>query len=199
MAKKGKPQWALSPLPPDSEGLMIEILSPGAGQEVRAVILSDQITGLITHFIGGRTRPCTGDPATCEGCQYQAAKRWKGYLPCWSQGVGRYVLAELTTQAVRDCKELNTVNPLIRGKYLVLARPGKKPNGRVHAAVREIYTEPKKLPPAFDVIEALARIFEAPDRPKRLKKTKDSPSEIVGKLANETLFPTNDGGTDDGD
>jgi hypothetical protein len=153
-----KPSIAWQEAPEEPELPLIPILSPKPGQPVYCIITSARITGVVTHFIGQRTKPCTGDATRCDGCTSGRPKRWKGYLAAVVPPSGRQVLAELTYEAHRGCKELHGIGAEIYGKKLTLTRMGKSANSRVQAELAEV---PGKANPGkpFDVHEALIRIW----------------------------------------
>lgn len=142
------------PNPGDRDPLWVPILAPKPGSPVSVWVVSQEIVGVVTHWLDRRTRPCTGPRDECEGCLRKAAFRWKGYLGVWCAGPGRYALAELTKHAVATCPALRKKEPQLRGKRLILRRAGGANNAAVSAEVTEAPFGPG-LPPDFNIRRAL--------------------------------------------
>lgn len=125
------------------------------------VILSDHLVGIWTHWVGGRTQPCScGHGCVCE--RENVTSRWKGYLACCYVTNGKMCLAELTGEAAR-CISLQdsplTGQPL-RGLTLRLRRDRQSRGGRVIAGiVSGERFDTAALPACPDVHAELVRIW----------------------------------------
>lgn len=141
-----------------------DIFSAQVGREKRAYILSPRVIGCYTHFIAGpqpKSKPCLQTPG-CPWCKDKAPKREKGYLAGMDFLSGRQVLVELTKGAYESCPLLLKDAGNLRGRIIVFGRRGTAVNAPVWARLE---TEVSKqtvamLPPEFDVIGALWRLWE---------------------------------------
>jgi len=180
--------WTEPPLTPKLP--VIPILSPSPGQPEHAIILADRITGVVTHYLHSRTRPCTGDDATCEGCQLGKPKRWKGYLPGQTVVKAELVLIEITYEGYRGCREIQGVAAALRGKAITLTRAGKAKNSRVTVTIGNA-RDVGELREPFDVQEALCRIWFG-ERPGRTRQREDQFRAVVNKLVHQVGELPND-------
>lgn len=144
---------------PDTEKpIHIPIWSPKHLQPVRAIILSESVVGVYTHYIDGRTRPCMGTVRTCGGCAAGMSRRWKGYLGCIVPVNGKRVLVEVTTEAVRGCPMLLTSKVNLRGSTIELRRTAEAKNSPVRATIGSGRAG-HELPETFDVRQQLCVIW----------------------------------------
>lgn len=160
--KNGEIQFADGP---GERKPFIRVINPKPKAPVETIIVSHRVVGLYTHFmhVGGhnqrpRTTPCTGHRLFCPGCFAKRSKRWKGYLGCWSKTKGVYVIAEITADCARSCPILVDKSASLRGRALRLERKGEQANSPVYGIVRAP-AMPVQLPPDFDVLEALTRLW----------------------------------------
>jgi len=170
---------------PEERGVYIPILSPKVRTPKRALILSEKALRVPTHFVGRRTAPHLRDATKCEGCIGGLAIRWKAYLAGWSQEEGRLVLIEITHQAYCDNRALlEGEDVFLRGRQATLTRLGKNPKGPVQLTLDCPKIDATKLPPAFDVANALLRIWER--RPDDLKIQRQLEQQAAGEPEEET-------------
>lgn len=149
---------------PDTEdaGSFVPIWSPKPGQTLRLVCLSDVVTGVWTHFVDKRTRPCLGRKNGCLCSRMDLGRRWKGYVAALEPERSRVVLAELTIGAYTHAFDLlRSVKETLRGRPIRLWRATGKENARVSVIFEEPRLEAMEhsLPPAPDVRECLRRIW----------------------------------------
>lgn len=143
---------------PDRTLEFIPIISPRPHQKLAVVITSDSWTGAYTHFYNQRTHPCLGEAPLCEGCSRRFARRWKAYLCAIMVPGGRRVIVELTVGALDSCPALRHDRGALRGKKLNLWRRGDARNAPVMASL-ETLKGLEGLPPAFDLMESLCRVW----------------------------------------
>lgn len=167
-AQRPSVSWDNSP--PSVDQLYIPILSPIPGQILRLVVLGDRPVGVWTHYRGARSGPCLEPAAECEDCRRGSPRRWKAYLAAWDPSHSRYVLAELTTHAVRQNPLLGKDGPNLRGALLYLERVGKHTNAPVKADLRRP-EKAEQLLGSFDVHRALMRIWGRPFTADGLEQT----------------------------
>lgn len=138
----------------------IPIVSPKPGCKRQCVLLCQRIETVRVHYFDGRTWPCCGSKAKCEGCRRESCDvKWKGFAAaCFVQSL-RLCIAEITPHAVLSCPALETSEDL-RGQGLTLERVGKSSSSPVTATLERVRGDLSKLPPTFDVREELCRIWE---------------------------------------
>jgi hypothetical protein len=155
--KQPEPEIAwVSEIPPELPYL--RVLSPKPGSPVNGMILSPATVSVITHYVDGRTRPCTGDERHCEGCLRGLSQRPKAYLAVVDLSNNQYALAELTAECMRRTPSLSAPKRSLRGMLLKLVRTGRNANSRVRAEL-SVTVVPQELPSEPDVREALKRIW----------------------------------------
>lgn len=142
----------------------IHVLSPRSNQRMAAVSLSSRPVLTVTHHYRGRTIPHLKDASKCLGCKNKLPKRYKGYLAGLYGAQLR--LIEFTHQAwVDNAFLLEDPTVDLRGKWITLSR-GKSPRGAVKMTIEEMplaYAD-KALPIAFDIKQALLRIWNGESR-----------------------------------
>lgn len=135
------------------------IWSPTPDRDVSAVITSQDVIGVWTHWYEGRTHPCRGSRRRCEGCGLGYRRQWKGYLAGHDFNRGRSGLIEVTQEAFLRTPGLTLRKGKLRGCVIRLRRAGASRQARVVAALTEWTGDRAALPPAFDVVAALERIW----------------------------------------
>lgn len=147
--------WAESP-PATRSRVYAELVTPQTRQGFHGIALAPTISGVFTHFVDGRTRPCAGADCWCvrEGRQ----PRWKGYLPILMFPAKKTVLFELTegaaAQLLAGQVELNS----LRGVHFHTYRRTNKTRSPVDV-VREPSTYPHFLPEPFDPVPVLLNLW----------------------------------------
>lgn len=143
---------------PGDRDQFIPILSPRPHQNLICLVTSERWQGVYTHYLDGRTRPCTGSELDCDGCYRKLARRWKAYLCAVGFGSGRRCIVELTQGAMESCPQVidRTVN--LRGRRIILSRDGNSKNGpvrcRLEASAADLF-----VPPPFNLMRALCVVW----------------------------------------
>lgn len=139
----------------------LPVLRPGCGVggRLEGWALVDQILGVPTHYLNGRTAPCTSHLGKCEGCDgLHREPRWAGFLPVLNKQKRRVCIHEITRGAADACEGLERIDRL-RGRFVVLQRKGEGiNNGVVMSLSQETYSG--VLPAVPDVPAALCRFWE---------------------------------------
>lgn len=136
MAKKDTSEIKWAAKPPPKQKTKVPIVRPKAAQTLRFFLLDQEVTGVWTHWIGGRTQPCLGEVCECVNWPASKMQRWKGYCMAVQKEGFPLCLVEITPEAYRDCSELQDTTRSLRGSLLTLRRLGTKPNGKVVATVQ---------------------------------------------------------------
>lgn len=178
--------WSNRPTQADSEKLWSVRRAPPRG-ELRALILSHDVTGRQTHFWHGRTQPCRGE--ACEACQAGQRARWQGWVAAIESGTAERILVEITALATKPLIEWFATHRTLRGAVLTLKRANSKPNARIVAQLSESAYPTDQLQRAPQIEPMLMRMWQ-------LKPTATDPAEAPAAIR---LAPTGtDGGTDSG-
>ena len=119
--------WRLIPNPP---GVIryIPIRQIGSHDDLKVIVLSSEVYGLMTHWTGRQTVPCTFRADDEQSCKHHnAPSRWKAYLHVWSQTLKTSFFVELTALGVGKLQAELGANAL-RGSIVLLRRdrPTKK-------------------------------------------------------------------------
>jgi len=94
--------WAGIPAADEVKPMLLIVPAPSEGQ-VELVLLSRELVGVWTHWLHGRTQPCTAPHGcACEG--FEISRRWKGYLGAYLLPAGQIVLAEITWIAANKAR-----------------------------------------------------------------------------------------------
>lgn len=139
---------------------VVPIVSPKPHQKRQVVIVCSAMEVVGVHYYEGRTWPCCGSKAKCEGCRRERCDlKWKGFIgACYVQSL-RLCIAEITPNALTSCPALETDEDL-RGQLLTLERKGASSCSRVTAALSPLRGDHSALPAPFDVRGELCRIWE---------------------------------------
>lgn len=138
----------------------IHIASPKPGAPLRGLITGVSVTGVLTHWVDGRTVPHRRNPAQCAGCIMSIGTRWRGYLDLWLPEAERYIVSEITQNCVDYCKALSPKSGVnLRGRMIVLRRNGKSANSPVAAELSALPVPADQVPDEIDVVAALCHIW----------------------------------------
>jgi len=128
------------------------------------VIVSHALVGIHTHYIDGRTCPCTGPQGVCHVDHQFARCDWHGYLTVKRPYVTERRLLCLTKYAVAGCPRLEKGGLDLRGGILRVKRLGKSIRSKLSA-----YLDPENYACHVgvldvDIVAELERMWDAPPR-----------------------------------
>lgn len=146
--------------PPEQLRAAYRIMRTPTGGELQMLALSTQIHGHDCHYYQGRTRPHTAP--TCEPCELGTPYRWQGYLAVMLTRTRDLALFEFTAASAAPLVEYFETNKTLRGVLIRASRVNQRPNGRVILSVTRGDLGLYSAPPAPDVEEILARIWQVP-------------------------------------
>lgn len=137
----------------------VPVLYARAGQRVKMRVLSRAVTGCMTHWIAGRTRPCYTPIAPCPGCGAGRPRAWKGFLG----GICAYtrvrVITMLTSHACRPhVRRLRGEEGGVRGCLLTMFHEGASAAGRTRIELAQQLPE-QELAEEFDVEAQLKHMW----------------------------------------
>lgn len=128
-----------------------------AGHALRAVVISDNLVGCRTHFVGNRTIPC--EAPECEPCQSGVAWRWHAYLLVLVESTQEIVIFETTAIASKSFAAYHDRNGTTRGCLFEAERIKGRANGRVLIRCRPADLQRLTLPPDQPVELLLCHIW----------------------------------------
>ncbi len=135
-----------------------EIAVPRPGEPVVGVMATQTWLAMPTHYVWPRTHAHYEPAEGCPYCQQGIGIRVRCFVGSWDYKKGRYMIQQFSPSAATSCKQLKGLQGKLRGWQLTTIRAGKSQQSRILAQV-EYYRE-RDLPPAFDLAEALQRIYQ---------------------------------------
>ncbi len=122
------------------------------------VLLSLDLIGAPTHYVGGRTTPCR--PTDCIGCEAGMSPQMKYYIACHEQQTNGHLILEVTGPQADWFEPLHKQYRTLRGCAIRLFRPSMTPNGRVKFEfVRKLEDSPA-MPKNPDVQAIMLRTWQ---------------------------------------
>ena len=152
-----------APLPTVTNKRWWKVVAPKGTVPLLVAFLSDSFFGQWTHWMGdqrtgkGITLPCD-NTEQCPYCQAGLGNRWTGFAPVWCRNDNDSRVVALTEGAARQLLPTLSQRGSLRGIACKLQRqPGKVNNPVQVTFEKEIPSH--KLPPAFDIMDSLARLW----------------------------------------
>lgn len=124
-------------------------------------VLSENLTGCRTHFVGNRTIPC--EAPDCDPCASGVPWRWKGYLAAMLNPSNEIVLFEITARAATVFAAYFERYGSTRGAAFKAIRVNQRANGRVLIQAKPADLEKINLPKSPDVQAVLCHIWNIPE------------------------------------
>lgn len=135
-------------------------------QGVQVRVLSLQMVGIWSHFIDGRTKPCTGPQGGCWLDHVKTSNEWHGWLVVKRPDVDEQRLLALTLNACDCAPDLHEEGLILRGMMLRAWRFGESRRAKMGARLYPDDLVSDGLPEAVDVLPQLERMWAAPNRRK---------------------------------
>lgn len=155
--------------PPEGMLPCIKIERVPAKGTVEAILLSDAVLGVRTHYGYKKTIPHLKNKAACEGCTRKLPIRWRGYVYGLVGKEGILSILEITYMGFVGCPELRKLAGDLFGRTLRQSRKGDRHNGQQVNAVGEkrLHAPRKGIPPLSEVLKNIwngeAQESEEPD------------------------------------
>ncbi len=153
------PNWSNRP-PKDPRGTALPIIRTPAGRPLVAIVTSESLLGCATHWYKGRTVPCSAP--SCDACLDGFSWRWHGYVGVFNFETHKHYILELTAQACDPLVAYQDHYGTLRGCLIEATRVPKKFNGRVTIRCKPGDLEKHKLPPAPNLENSLAVLWNLP-------------------------------------
>lgn len=158
MANQDLVQWTAPEAGSMKSGPPIKVVKIRPNNPVRGFFLSDQVYGVKTHWMAGRTKPCIGVANGCDGCKTGMQIRPKGYMAIVLDNSGVVYLLEITEKAFDNNLRLCATSGL-RGLYFEARRIGPNINSGLDITIFDNKKPAKPLPDDIDVKTVLCRIW----------------------------------------
>lgn len=110
-----------------------------------------------THYHRGRTVGCS--KPNCPGCKASCPMRYEAYVGLYVPATKFHCILGLTVGAVRQIVDQIGRLDSIRGLMIQAKRASKRLNARVVVLTQAICPDMSALPPPFEVLEHLERIW----------------------------------------
>jgi len=153
------PNWTTAP--PDDLGRSgYRLLRTPAGRPLMGYVLSNNLTGCNTHYVGNRTVPC--EYPKCDPCANGIGWRWHGYLAIVVAATQEVALFECTAKSSAAFSDYYERYGTTRGCMFKAERLNAKTNGRVVIQAKPADLAKINLPPSPNVEQCLAHIWNLP-------------------------------------
>jgi hypothetical protein len=146
--------------PANTHGHGIQIERVPAGRPYKALSISPDVIGTRTHFWGGRTMPC--ESPDCKACAAAVPWRWHSYHAVIHDRSAELFLLELTAQATERLIAYRSAHGTLRGCMIRAHRANYARNSRIHIDCQPTDLTNIIMPPAPDLIHALAVMWHLP-------------------------------------
>lgn len=135
-----------------------ELIRVPATENLKGVIVSDQIWELETHWHNRRTRPCTAKQGFCELCE-TAPYRWYGLIALYRPLKQRAVWVQLTVDAIDTLRLAMRERTDLLGREVEIGRERPTMRAPIWVRFNETSIAPKRLPKPLTPHETLHRVF----------------------------------------
>jgi hypothetical protein len=148
----------------------VPLWTPAQGRDGQLVVVCQDYEELIIHWDGKRNILCTSPDCVCGDVKRAIGSRRKGHFGCWDAKTGQYKIGVVTHCAWCDLQPMAVqLRGQLRGKLLVMSRASGSKKNAVTAALQEPLKPIDPLPPSFDLLGEILRVYNAPLRNERGK------------------------------
>lgn len=150
---------AFCPLTPNGGSYVLRVLRIDPGQVMVVRSLDDELSGLASHYVRGRSLWC--EPGNCPASLHKEPRYWKGYSPVevWYEKPG--VWAPFVLE-VTEALELDFRGKWRRGQLWELERlPVTKQSKPPVTGTMIEERDPESFPPAFEIGPTVKRLYHA--------------------------------------
>lgn len=148
--------------PPEDLGRSgFRLIRTPTAHALQAHVLSDNLVGCKTHFVGNRTIPC--EAPDCESCNSGIGWRWHGYLAIVVDATQEVAIFECTARSAAAFAEYFKRYDTTRGCHFKAQRLNGRPNGRVLIQCKPADLAKVNLPSPPVVQKCLCHIWNIPE------------------------------------
>ncbi len=159
--------------PTESQSSGYRLLRTPTNHALQALVLSDNILGCNTHFVGNRTIPC--ENPNCEPCASGISWRWHGYLLVMLDGTHEKAIFEMTARASTGFQEYFQRHTTLRGCKFKASRLNQRNNGRILIQLKQADLTNITLPDALPLEKLLCHIWNIPENQSNASGPKKRP------------------------
>lgn len=174
--------WTEAPDDSDPNAHITLIRAPAKGS-LKITCLSDRAIGRGTHYFGRRTIPCIGMANGCKPCAELQIARWTGWIAAKNVKAGTLHVVEFTGDPGAQLKRQREEQGSLRGLQMEFFRTGGLVNSPVRVRTHGQHPEAYALPPAFEIIKVLERIWGMKD--KLIITASGDPDDIIAAAKQE--------------
>jgi hypothetical protein len=158
-------------LPPQGKHQGFDLKRTPEIGSLQAIVTSEDLLVCDTHFFHGRTTPCervlndegkTIDDTQCAACVDKIAYRCHVYVSAFDAKKLEHFIFECTSNAAKSLEEYRNATGTLRGCVIYSVRPKGLKNSKVVIETSTVNLAKVKIPPAPDLIRALAVIWRLP-------------------------------------
>lgn len=139
----------------------LRLIRTPAARPVTGYVLSNNLLGCRTHYVGNRTVPC--ESPSCDACEAGVPWRWHGYLALQLSATTEVVILEITAQAATVFQEYYERHGTLHGAAIKATRLNNRPNGRVIIHAKPADLAKINLPNCPNVAKLLCHIWNVPE------------------------------------
>lgn len=186
------PSWTKTP-PTDLGRSGYRLIRTPPNHPLTAYVLSDNLVGCKTHFVGNRTIPC--EHPDCEPCNSGVAWRWHGYLAVLIATTQEIVIFECTARASQTFAAYFQRYGTTRGCQFKAERLNARHNGRVLIQARPADLAKINLPKSPPVEKLLCHIWNISEQQVSTEDIQRRPpfrNASVDRSNPETVIPVDD-------
>jgi len=154
------PLWQNQP-PADKGRSGYRLLRTPTAHALTAYVLSDNLVGCNTHYVGNRTIPC--ETPNCDSCNNSVPWRWHGYLAILIQATQEVAIFECTARAAETFAAYFQRYSTTRGALFKAQRLNGRANGRVLIQAKPADLAKVNLPKCPPVEKLLCHIWNIPE------------------------------------
>lgn len=148
--------WQSAP-PSEFRPCKYRILRTPVGSSISGIILSENVLGTATHYLGGRTQPCIGSLCPC--ATKPIRQDWHGYVYLLGKKTREIVIFEITAGPALKLNENWNRYKTIRGLEVLFSRTGTNTNGKVICNCGDLVRNADELPSVPDITEMMSAIW----------------------------------------
>jgi len=153
------PNWNNKP-PEDLGRSGFRLIRTPTAHPITAHVLSENLVGCNTHYVGNRTIPC--EAPHCDACESGIAWRWHGYILILIAATQETAIFEMTAKASAPFAEYYERTRTLRGCFFKAQRLNGRTNGRVLIQTKTVDLARIVLPPPIPVEKLLCHIWNIP-------------------------------------
>lgn len=143
--------------PETDQTLPLPMLRARPNQPLDCICATQSYVGLNTHYLGGRTIDCSGEPE-CLGCCANMLPRWQGYIIVQSVKDKRHAVLQFTPFVAGVLSQTNWAGSGLLGTVIRLTRLGPRVNSPLECKVTG-FSEDVKEYSVYRLTQLIEQLF----------------------------------------